>query len=325
MPRLICRTALARTAVRRGFTLIELMVSVVLFGLVMASLMGVLARQQRFYRGTNEVIDTRSQLRQAASVLPTDMRSLSSVGLDIKSVSDTMVEFMATFGSAVMCTKGGTSSFIVAPDTMSRHTLTSWLWRPQRGDSAFILDEGTKIGSEDDRWLRVKIDSSGTATSGCNEYLTASEQSSATRYRFVLNALTPLTTTVVAPGAVVRFARPVRYRFYRSAGDNNWYLGYQSYTVSGPLGTGTWSGVQPLAGPYRPYVSAGSAANGLQFLYFNQAGTQVTATDSAARVSIARIDVSLKGQGTQTRNTAISSGGVFRDSLLVRIAIRNRR
>ena len=65
MPRLIGRTASAtptrpaRPRARRGFTVIELMVTVVLFGLVMASLMGVLARQQRFSRGTNEVIDTR--------------------------------------------------------------------------------------------------------------------------------------------------------------------------------------------------------------------------------------------------------------------------
>ena len=87
---------------------------------------------------------------------------------------------------------------------------------------------------------------------------------------------------------------------------------------------GAWSSPQPLAGPYRPYVAAGDPTNGLRFLFYNQAGTQVTATDSAARVSIARIDVSLKGRGNQVSNTAISSNSRFRDSLLVRIAIRNR-
>lgn len=327
MPRLIGRTASAtptrpaRPRARRGFTVIELMVTVVLFGLVMASLMGVLARQQRFYRGTNEVIDTRSQLRQAASVLPSDLRGLSTVGLDLKTVSDTMIEFMATYGTAVMCTNSLTS-YIVTPDSLSRHTLTSWLWKPTKGDTAFILDEGPKTGSEDDKWLRRPVDSVSTTMSGCDVYMTSAELTTKRRYKVWMPATAvQLTSTVVAPGAVVRFARPVRYRFYRG-GDNNWYLGYQAYTYSGLVGA--WSSPQPLAGPYRPYVAAGDPTNGLRFLFYNQAGTQVTATDSAARVSIARIDVSLKGRGNQVSNTAISSNSRFRDSLLVRIAIRNR-
>ena len=306
---------------RPGFTITELMIAVSLFGLVMASLMGLLVRQQRFYRGANEIIDTRTQLRQAAGVLPADLRSISSIGSDIKFISDTMIEFLATFGTTVVCSKTSTVEFVAPSDTLTRHTLTAWLSVPRIGDTAFVYDEGTRTGSEDDTWLRARLDGVGTATAGCEAFNNPSGvDNGRTRYRFRLNAMTPMPATVV-PGATVRFARPVRYRFYRG-GDNLWYLGYQQYTVSGLMGA--FSATQPLSGPYDPWTSAGNTSNGLRFLYYNQAGTQITGTTAADRASIARVDVSMKARGPSANNTALARGGRLRDSLLVRIAIRNR-
>lgn len=298
---------------RRGFTLTELMITVVLFGLVMAVLMNVIVRQQRFYRGANDIIDTRTQIRQAASVLPLDLRAVSSIGADIKAISDSSITVLATIGTAIICGTGGTE-FQVPPQGISRHTLTSWHTLPVRGDSVFVYDEGGLRGSEDDSWQRLRVDTIVTATNGCAAFLAPGGSENGMQ-RYVVRLGSSLSPTVIA-GAVVRFARPVRYRFYR-AGDGNWYLGYEQYV------TGAWGGVQPLAGPYRPYDNTGTTS-GLRFRYFDEAGTAIAGTDSASRASIARIDLQIRGVGTDPRNIAQARTGQFRDSLLLRIAIRNR-
>ena len=301
---------------RRGFTLTELMITVVLFGLVMAALMGVIVRQQRFYRGANEIIDTRSQMRQAASILPIDLRGTSSIGADIKSVSDSSVEFLANLGSGIICQLNGTQEFYMLPTDLTRHTLTSWYAQPVVGDSVFIYDEGALRGSEDDSWTRLLIDGVSTVTysTACDgaPYATTTSADRGNRYRFHVASAYAGT---VLQGSIVRFARLVRYRFY-AGGDGQWYLGYQQYSG------GAWSTVQPLSGPYRPY--AANASSGLRLTYYNEAGTQLTTNDATTRASIARIDVSLKGIGANASNVALARGGQFRDSLLVRIAIRNR-
>lgn len=313
MPRLTRSSMRARS----GFTLTELMITVVLFGLVMAALMNVIVRQQKFYRGANEVIDTRTQIRQAMSVLPLDLRAVSSIGADIKSISDTSMTVLATFGTGVICTVGGTE-FQIPPQALSQHTLTSWSSTPQAGDSVFIYDEGGLRGSEDDSWQRAAVASVDSSTAGCAPYL-LSNGSQNGLYRYTVRLRSTLNMTVI-PGAAVRFVRPVRYSFYQ-ASDAKWYLGYQSYLES----AGGWNGRQPLAGPYRPHDATG-ATTGLRFRYWRQDGnTEITANDSSSRAAVARVDLQLQGIGSAT-NTAVmlDAAQSFRDSLLVRVAIRNR-
>ena len=73
---------------RAGFTLIELLISMVLMGLVSAAIVKLLLRQQRFYNSATDLIQTRQQIRQAAGMLPSDLRGISSVGADISAMSD---------------------------------------------------------------------------------------------------------------------------------------------------------------------------------------------------------------------------------------------
>ena len=313
MPRLTRSSLRARS----GFTLTELMITVVLFGLVMAALMNVIVRQQKFYRGANEVIDTRTQIRQAMSVLPLDLRAVSSIGADFKSISDTSITVLATFGTGIICAVG-TSEFLLPPLELSQHTLTSWSVTPQPGDSVFIYDEGGLRGSEDDVWQRAQVDTIVTSTAGCGPYLHPSgSENGLTRYTVRLRST--LSPTVI-PGAAVRFTRPVRYSFYQ-AGDSRWYLGYQFNTEA----IGGWSVVQPLAGPYRPH-NTNMAHTGLKFRFWRQDGaTEITSNDSASRAAIARVDLQLQGIGSATNSAVmLDAGTYFRDSLLVRVAVRNR-
>ncbi|HUE89454.1 MAG TPA: hypothetical protein VMO26_25540, partial [Vicinamibacterales bacterium] len=79
----------------------ELLVILVLSTIIMGGLSSVLVRQQRFYRGSADLIETRSQIRQAAGIIPSDLRGVSTLGGDIIEISDSSMTFRATIGQAV--------------------------------------------------------------------------------------------------------------------------------------------------------------------------------------------------------------------------------
>ena len=78
MPVITRPPRLAAGRSRPGFTLAEMLVVMVLLTIVGGSLMGVLSKQQRFYRGVSDLGDLRSQLRQAEAVMSSDIRVGSS-------------------------------------------------------------------------------------------------------------------------------------------------------------------------------------------------------------------------------------------------------
>ena len=68
---------------RSGLTLIELMVVAVLLSIIGAMLTALLVRQQRFHRAVTSVTDSRARMRDIATILPTDLRSVSTVDGDL--------------------------------------------------------------------------------------------------------------------------------------------------------------------------------------------------------------------------------------------------
>ena len=91
---------LTQATPRRGLTLIELMISIVMLGLMGGLIIGFLLKQERFYAGASEILLTRTQVRQAAVMMPSDLRGISSAGGDIYAMTDTSIEFRSTFGSS---------------------------------------------------------------------------------------------------------------------------------------------------------------------------------------------------------------------------------
>ena len=96
-------------------------------------------KQQRFFSSASEIIGVRSQLRDAADILASDIRgaSVSSLGLPV--MTDTAVELYTTIASSVACglPVGGTIG--LPPSTLvTGHTLTSILTQPDTGDIASI-------------------------------------------------------------------------------------------------------------------------------------------------------------------------------------------
>ena len=126
---------------RRGLSLVEIMVALVLLGIVATGIMTVVMRQQQFYRSATEVIDTRSQIRQAAAVVPVDVRGVSSVSGDILNMSDSSLDVRGNIGSALICSHTPNSVTIPPINLAKGRYFTTFLTRPKVSDVFMILDD----------------------------------------------------------------------------------------------------------------------------------------------------------------------------------------
>src|SRR5437016_14375999 len=65
---------------RRGFTMIELLIALVILGIVSAALYKVLVTNQRTYLAKTQRIDLQQNIRAAATILPAALREINAVG-----------------------------------------------------------------------------------------------------------------------------------------------------------------------------------------------------------------------------------------------------
>jgi prepilin-type N-terminal cleavage/methylation domain-containing protein len=295
---------------RRGMTLIEVMITMTLLSLVGAALTAILTRQQRFYRDAAETVVVRRELRGGASLIPADLRAVSTVGGDLLEATATSFTVRAAIGSGIVCAKPNAQTLDLVPQQLSNHTLTAWYTTPQVNDELFVFDEGTETGATDDSWSPHVLTAAPVADAGyCpGTPFVAAADAAQPKIRLALSGTVPATVPV---GTVVRLTRRMRYSVYQPAGSTDWYLGFEEYDGS------AYGAIQPIAGPL-------TASAGARFRYFNTAGAARTPTTQLVRDSIARIDVALRAAG---RSDALGTrgGAGYTDSLLVRVGIRNFR
>jgi len=305
---------------RSGFTLVELLISMVLMGLVAGAIVKLLLRQQRFYNSTTDLIQTRQQIRQAAGMLPSDLRGISSIGGDIYSMSDSALEFRSVFGTSVVCANTG-GKLSTVPVRLARNSqMTTWARPPALGDSLAVYDNGATGALADDGWTRFQITAIPTLVTsnlatGCPNTSGLTQAGDVTAanpsYQLTLSPAAPATITV---GAGIRFFRRVRYRIYRET-DKQWYIGFFD-CIAGRVPV--CNTTQPIAGPFQAYAANGTS--GMQFAYYDSLGA-VTANP----LQVARISLVVRGQAAALMNLSGAGGTVFRDSLRIEVGLRNRR
>jgi prepilin-type N-terminal cleavage/methylation domain-containing protein len=300
---------------RRGFSLAELLVATAIAGVVATAMTLTVVRQQRFFSSANEIISVRSQLRDAADVLASDIRGASVTSLGLPAMTDTAIELYTTIATSVACVAPvGTVIGLPPAALVTGHTLTSILAQPDTGDIALIYAadsarwESYRIAAFSVRSLVTSCPaSSGFTTPGDNFV-------GATGYSLTL-ASTP--GAGVRQGALIRFLRPARYSLYKSS-DNEWYLGYRRCSVTNPL---SCTSIQPVSGPYRAYKGAGSPS-GIAFRYYDQNGGELTSV--AQSQAVARVDIVLRGETSGAIALAGDSRRTWRDSVIVSVSPRNR-
>jgi prepilin-type N-terminal cleavage/methylation domain-containing protein len=307
---------------RTGFSLPELIVSLVLLGLVMGSMMTLLMRQQRFYRSANEIVDARTQVRQAIDMVPADLRVLSSSdvrnGTDIYASTDNTIDFRAITGSAVLCKITNLSKILIPPTNLTAGTaLTTWIDQPQAGDSMFIYDDSAATGNGDDHWNVYGINAVGS-NGGCGlaSGLVRQTDVDAGLTGYSISLATPMTATI-SIGAPIRFFRRRRYELYQPSGSSSWYLGM--YDCRSSCAT-----LSPVSGPFAAY-SATAGSTGLRFTYLDSLGNELTPTSITERAKIARIQLTARADTRAPVDIPGRPKATVRDSLTLDITLRNRQ
>ncbi len=321
---------------RHGMTLVEILISLVLLGIVSGVIMRVVMRQQRFYQGVNQIITQRSQLRQATSVLPIDLRSLSSKGNDILVASDSSMEIMVDVGIGVVCEVIGGDQVALLPEKLksSDQTLTSWFGYGEPDPTGnldytvYIYNDSSFAGNEDDRWQPFTLNKIYHDKTRCLTGFTTIADVGLDRYVLQLKSSEPPDALTAGPlsryigvGAPVRIVKQVRYKLFNDA-DGKWYLGYSEYDRSAV----SYLNLSPVSGPYDPYDPV--SGTGIGFRYYDVDGNEIASgADSANRARIARIDLIARARtSANVRAAGIQNGAdqQYRDSLAVSVMLRNR-
>ena len=305
-------TSARRARPRRGFTLAEVLLVLVLFGVIGGVTMRIIVRQQRFYRGAADVMALHSNLRDIGAALPSDLRGISSIGGDIYAMSDSAIDFRLATGIATICSIGvGRTTIVIPPTTLaSRSAVTTWLSAPVSGDTLFIYDEGATSLVSDDSWQQVALTAPpivGTCATTSGFTATSAEAALGT----TLTVGTVLNAGVV-PGSMIRFYRHAKYKLFQPTVGGAWYLGYADCPG------GTCAALQAVAGPFLAY-SANSAITGLRFVYRDATGAVTT-----TKTNVARIDITARSQTAHPVQMTGRPNGYVRDSVVATVALRNR-
>ncbi|HXI97486.1 MAG TPA: type II secretion system protein [Gemmatimonadaceae bacterium] len=297
-----------------GFTLLELAIVLAILGVVGSAIGLTLLRQQRFYRGTEELVGAREGVRDAIEILSTDIRGMS-IADTARLLTDSAVEIFSSVGSSVVCQIAGLEVGLPAGTSPRGNTLTALLTQPDTGDLALFLRDSAEGGS---RWERHRIaafSARSKATTCSPSTGFAADVVDATGTAFVV-VLSNALSDRVRRGAPVRFIRRGRYSLYRSS-DGSWYLGYRRCNALGPSVCGA---IQPLSGPYRAY-SSNPHSTGLLFEFFDGSGGRLPTGSSS--LALARVDITARSENRQI--LAIEGRSWMpADSATVSIGVRNR-
>ena len=299
---------------KAAFTLVEVLVTLLIMGIIGTALTRVMVKQQQAYRDSAKEADMSREIRLTSSLLPAELRSTSSSGGDVLEMDEDKVTFLANIGSSIVCAKVGNTHVVLPPLNTAGITTTNWYSQPSVGDSVMLYNDSLSAGSEDDVWTRRPINSFTWGMFGfCPGAPYTDPVLDAGKQRFMVGIGATGTPDSVKVGAVVRFARPVRYSIY-AASSGRWYVGYQEYM------NGAWTATEAVGGPYNRFLPGDANPSGLQFRYFDSTGVRLF--NVADRLSVSRVDVYLRANGGMAAVTERKQN-LLRDSVMMRIAVRN--
>lgn len=285
---------------RRGITLVELLIALVLLGIISAAIYRVLVNNQRIYQSQTQRIDLQQNIRAAVSILPAEFRELDATDNDIQSMSATAITVRATRWLGFICfppVLGG----ILSNRTMiiRRQPFFGSRGINTATDQMFVFYDGNVNTRNDDGWALAQPTVTGPGV--CPDVPPTPGQTITMNLNLggMLNAAGGITA-----GSPVRGFEIVTYQLYQQPGDTSWYVGFR------PAG----GSMQPIIGPVLP--------GGLTLSYFDATGV---VTNNPTQV--ARIDITLRGRTAQpvrqTSGSSLLAASV--DSVTTSVALRNNR
>jgi prepilin-type N-terminal cleavage/methylation domain-containing protein len=270
---------------RRGFTLAETILAMVLLLMVSGSVYRMLLSTVRLARSQAEHIALQSNVRGAAVVIGNELRELSTAatgggtGNDLLSLAPAAISYRAMRGFGYSCQTTGPGLLRI-----SRNAFFAYR-DPQPGrDSALLYLSGTPTPA-DSGWVATAILSvSGLTTCGAGEP--------------AISLTLPTALGSIPVGTPVRIYETMELAAYQS--DGQWWLGMRS------LSSG--EAIQPVFGPL-------AAADGFRLVYSDAAQTA-----TAIPGWVKSITVTIRGSGT---NHDYSPAGPLTEALTTQIALKN--
>lgn len=272
---------------RRGFSLIELLVVVVLMGIIGAALTRVLLNMQRSSRAQSERVTMQGNLRAGIAFVPTELRDLSTD--DIIDADPDHIEYRAMRATGVACNATATNITL-------RNSLL-FTYRPivAGRDSLFIFVEDEVSLASDDQWVAAGI--AGVGNANCPDGAAGTLLTLAAPSAAYTGALPQMVFD-----APVRTFERMELALYTADGRS--WLGARSISAGEPS-------LQPVLGPL-------AADSGLRLIYRNGTGS-VTGTIANMRT----IDVTLFGETGMPISAAYGGPQIASDSIIARIRLRN--
>jgi prepilin-type N-terminal cleavage/methylation domain-containing protein len=271
----------------RGFTLVEVLVSLVLTVLVAAIGLRVFLRQHWSGVAQSETAAVQSALRGGILFLTTELRELggSPGDPDILVFAPESLTYRAMRGSGLSCSRTQ-GAVLVAPASFAGFR------GPQVSRDSILLHlEGSGKTASDDRWLHLPL--LGVGGSICNGAPAMLLGTALDTALFPASAFAQL--------APVRTFEIMQVRLYQSAGE--YWLGARSVSAG--------ETIQPLVGPLTP--------QGLLLTYQDSAGAPATTAESIRSIGIllrATSSVPIRGAGSGSPVRRI-------DSLSTQVSLRN--
>jgi prepilin-type N-terminal cleavage/methylation domain-containing protein len=290
---------------RRGYSIIELLIALVLLSMVSAAIYKVLVNNQRLYLAQTQTIDLNQNMRAAVAILPAEFRELDAADGDIQAMTATSITIRAMRQLAFVCLTpplgGGIGQLTLTvrktPMYGTRQTFSV-------NDSLLIYWEGNPLTRSDDQWLLGQIKTVVPGPVCTQDTLAAVNQGyTLTLQPQWINNPALNVANAITRGAPVRGFDNVTYSVYQSPTDNTWYLGQTNTSAGG--------GVQPVIGPL-------IGANGVTFSYYDSIGT-VTAVPT----SVAQIQILLRARTASPIRNASGVQAFKVDSIVTRVALRN--
>jgi prepilin-type N-terminal cleavage/methylation domain-containing protein len=304
---------------RRGVSLPELVVALVLFGIVAGAVARALDRASRFHDGIVRLLEARTQLAAADQAVTVALRAMAPAAGDLVAVSDSAVRYRMAVGGGVACAVDS-AGITLLPDSIANGQVLVHFWAPpQPGDSAWVFDEGASPAPSDDRWVPARLTSLARVAGGCAGSPVLDPLNDAARPGWRLNvtfgAGVPASVPLVGGATVVCLTRHARFALYRASTGAS-FLGWADWNDA----TGRWNVIQPVAGPFVAWNGSQPPASGIAFAARDSAGAAVSApvTGAAALALTAR---------ALTRGAVRLDGaprGPRTDSLRAVVALRNR-
>lgn len=282
---------------KSGFTLVELLVAMVLFGVVGTAMYQVLITNQRIYRQQAQRVDVNSNVRAALAMISGELRELNAsdaLGSDIISMSATQITYKAVRNLSLLCLDPDVAA---AQITVFRNFTFGLRSLDILRDSVVIFADGGPDDS-DDLWLHANA--SGVTTGLACPGGVASTT-------ITLTGISSPGLDEVLSGAPLRSFEIVQLTLYQDVNSDYWF-GTSSYNKT----AGVWGSIQPILGPL--------TANGLQLEYYDATGT-VTAIPAA----VARISITVTGQSAEPVRTPDGSIDYLTVDLVTHVALRNNR